>query len=90
MEVVEEIVAEGTPPSSAKLSELLLPIIDNLPCGDELPGFRQVLQEIDHYLATRPLSSARPVSQVTTAEVSEAAWVLSGHRVVLIGGTRRP
>jgi hypothetical protein len=90
MEVVEEIVAQGMPPSSPKLRELLLPIIDDLPCGDELPGFRRVLREIDHYLATRPLSSACPVSQVTTAEVSEAARLLSGRSAVLIGGTRRP
>jgi hypothetical protein len=90
MEVVEEIVAEGMPPSSPKLRELLLPIIDDLPCGDELPGFRPVLREIDHYLATRPLSSARLVSHVTTAEVSEAARLLSGRSALLIGGTRRP
>lgn len=88
-EVVEEIVADGMPPSSPKLRELLLPYIDDLPCGDDLPGYRLVLREIDHYLATRPSSSARPLAQVTTAEVSEVARLLSGRSALLIGGTHR-
>lgn len=91
MAVVEEIVAEGTPPSSPKLRELLLPNVDDLPDGDDLTaGFRLVLREIDRYLATRRSSSVEVTSLEPTADVARAARLLSGRSVVLIGGIRRP
>ena len=57
---VDEMVAEGLPPSSKDLRDLLLPVIDDLPDRDDLPeGFRLVLREIDRYLASRPTPRRR-------------------------------
>ena len=50
--VVDEIVRDGVPPSNREIRELLLPVIDELPALDEIPsGFRLVLREIDRFLA---------------------------------------
>ena len=84
-------VDEGVPPSDREIRDLLLPVIDDLPDRDDLPpGFRLVLREIDRYLATRtPPPMATPRHE-PTAEVKEAARLLGGRSVVLIGGIRRP
>ena len=88
---VEEMVSSGVPPSDRHVRDLLLPFVDDLPAVEGLPpGFRLVLREIDRYLATRtPRSVAAPAPE-PTAEVREAARLLSGRSVVLIGGVRRP
>jgi hypothetical protein len=91
IEAVEEVVAGGVPPSSRGVRELLLPVIDGLPEGADLPpGFRLVLREIDRYLATRPPRSVETTAPEPTVEVREAARLLSGRSAVLIGGLRRP
>ena len=88
--VVDELIGEGTPPSSRDARELLLPLLDDLPDTEETPGFRVVLREIDRYLATRHTPAAPATSQGPTAPVREAARLLSGRSVVLIGGLRHP
>ena len=91
IEAVEQAVGEGVPPSSREIRGLLLPHLDDLPEGADLPGgFRRVLRAIDRYLATRPTAAAPAAAQQPTAEVREAARLLSGRSVVLIGGLRRP
>lgn len=88
----DEMVSDGSPPSSVEIREALLPILDLMPNIEELPpGFGLVLREIDRYLAAR-----RSVPEPTTApdeptgEVAEAARLLEGKCVLLIGGDRRP
>ncbi|MDR3617716.1 MAG: hypothetical protein P4L85_00055 [Paludisphaera borealis] len=89
--VVEELIGEGAPPSSREVRELLLPLLDDLPEAEEVPpGSRLVLREIDRYLATRHTPAASATSQGPSASVREAARLLSGRSVVLIGGLRRP
>lgn len=89
--VVEELIGEGTPPSSRAVREVLLPLLDDLPEVRDIPrGSRLVLREIDRYLATRHTPSAPVTSQEPTASVREAARLLSGRSIVLIGGLRRP
>jgi hypothetical protein len=88
---VEEVVAEGVPPSSPEVRDLLLPRIDDLPDGAELsPGFRLVLREIDRYLAARTTRPVAATAPEPTGKVAEAASLLRGKSVVLIGGIRRP
>jgi hypothetical protein len=90
IEVVEEAVADGIPPSNREIRDLLLPVIDDLPDRDDLPaGFRRVLREMDRFLATRTTSSKATPGYVPPAEVKEAARLLDGRSVVLIGGIRR-
>ena len=88
--VVDEIVGEGVPPSNREIRELLLPVIDELPPWDEFPNrFRLVLREIDRYLGACTAPTRSPVVHEHSAEVKEAARLLNGTSIVLIGGNRR-
>ncbi len=91
IKTVDELVVEGVPPSNREIRNLLLPVIDSLPEADDLPaGFQLVLREIDRYLATRSRPSTAATLPRPTAAVQEAARLVSGRSVVLIGGVRRP
>ncbi|QDV34378.1 hypothetical protein [Tautonia plasticadhaerens] len=91
VEAVDEMVAEGLPPSSKDLRDLLLPAIDDLPDRDDPPeGFRLVLREIDRYLASRADPTEAPVTPEPTPEVQEARRLLGGRSIVLLGGMCRP
>ncbi len=90
IQVVDEAVGEGIPPSNRDFRDLLLPVIDDLPDRDDLPqGFLLVLREIDRFLATRTPSPTAAPGYVPPAEVKEAARLLDGRSIVLIGGIRR-
>ncbi len=90
IDAVEEMVGDGVPPSNREIRDLLLPVVDDLPDRDDLPpGFRLVLREIDRFLATRMFASKAAPSYVPPPEVKEAARLLEGRSVVLIGGARR-
>ena len=87
---VEEMVKDGTPPSSREIRETLMPVIEELP--DEIsvpPNFQLVLREIDHYLAARPPQPERQPDE-PSPEVAKLAELLSNQSLVLIGGERRP
>jgi hypothetical protein len=90
VDAVEEMVADGVPPSNREVRDLLLPVVDDLPDRDDLPpGFRLVLREIDRFLGTRTPAPKAAASYVPPAEVKEVARLLEGRSVVLIGGARR-
>jgi len=87
---VDELVGGGVPPRDRDIRGLLLPVLDALPDRDDFPdGFRLVLREIDHYLATRKPRSDATIPHEPTAEVKEARRLLGGRGVVLIGGLCR-
>lgn len=89
-QVIEELLGEGVPPSDRELRELLLPAIDGMPDLVDIPkGLRLVLREIDRVVASSPAQVER-ATRTPTPELLEAARLLSGRSVVLIGGTRRP
>jgi hypothetical protein len=88
--VVDQIVGEGVPPSNREIRELLLPVIDELPAREDYPdSFRRVLREIDRFLAARSAPMSTAVAHEPSAEVKEAARLLGGKSIVLIGGNRR-
>ncbi|WP_337176774.1 hypothetical protein [Paludisphaera sp.] len=91
-ESVDALIAGGEPPSSVEIREILLPILERMPDLGEPPrNLRLVLREIDRYLAARrPAAEAAPAPEPPTPEVVEAARLLRGKSVVLIGGARRP
>jgi len=87
---VNELVSDGLPPSNRELRELLVPAIDSLPELAEMPnGFQLVLREIDRFMAACPPTEMVSITQ-PTPEVREAARLLNGRSMVLIGGERRP
>ena len=89
VDTVEAMIADGLQPSNRDVREMLLPVVDSLPDMDLPPVFQRVLQELDRYLATRPPVTAE-VALEPTVEVRQAAELLNGKAVVLIGGDRRP
>ncbi|MBI3464646.1 MAG: hypothetical protein HY000_16565 [Planctomycetes bacterium] len=87
---VDELVSDGLPPSNRELRELLVPAIDSLPELVQVPhGFQLVLREIDRFLATCPPTETASITQ-PTPEVREAARLLNGRSMLLIGGDCRP
>jgi hypothetical protein len=90
IEVVEELLGKGVPPSNREIRELLLPAIDEIPDLDDVPpGFRRVLREIDRFLSTHSGLTRAAAAPEPTAEVKEAARLLAGKSLVMIGGSRR-
>ena len=88
--IVDQLVADGIAPSNREIRDALLSVIEDLPGRDELPeGFRLVLREIDRYWSRRPAAAGQSISRPASAEVAEAARLLHGRSVVLIGGIRR-
>jgi hypothetical protein len=89
--LVADLVGDGVPPSNREIRDLLLPIIDSMPETEDLPAsFQLVLREIDRYLATRTPAATTAAPPRLTAHVQDAARLLSGRSLALIGGDRRP
>jgi hypothetical protein len=89
MPVLEELLDDGLPPSNAELRELLVPVIDSLPEDAELPAkFQLVLREIDRFMAEYPPPETKLMAP-PPQQVQDAAKLLQGKSLVLIGGDRR-
>jgi hypothetical protein len=90
---IEGLVGAGVPPSDPELRSLLLPVLDELPTSEEAPaGVCLVLREIHRYLETRTGRDGEDdlEDSIDSEEVREAARLLQGRNVLLIGGQRRP
>jgi hypothetical protein len=91
IEATVAIVSEGTSPSNIELREALIPIAPQLSEDAELPGEVQlVLREIDRFDRSQSTLSEDLPASTPTAEVVEAAELLKGKSVVLIGGVPTP
>jgi hypothetical protein len=91
IEVVDELVGDGVPPSNRDIRDLLLSVLDHLPESvEETKNFQLVLREIDRFLSQRTSSVDSEVEEQPSEEVRRAANLLRGRAVVLIGGDRRP
>lgn len=89
IKTVDELVQEGLPASNRELRELLLPISERVPDLELPPSFETVLGEIGRYLESRPIEE-REAAREHSDQVREAARLLRGRTVVVIGGTRYP
>ena len=88
---VDALIAGGEAASNVEVREILLPILDRMPDLEDPPrNLQLVLREIDRYLAARRTAAEPAPPEAPTAEVVEAARLLGGKSVVLIGGARRP
>jgi hypothetical protein len=91
VELIDEAVAAGLPPSNVELRDLLLPVRDRVPGDLDLPpAVARVFREIDRYLDERPPDHPPDASEPPTPEVAEVAALLRGREAVLIGGHVRP
>ncbi len=87
---IDQLVEDGTPPSSVEIRETLLPYVDQIPDLDLPPGFLLVLREIDRWIASEALVDSRPIGRDAPPEVQKVAELLGGRSIVLIGGEIRP
>ena len=91
IDTVEKCLETGAQPSSVELRDLLLPVINDLPeFEEEHKGFDLVVREIDRYLNNAPVSSSGLMARERSEEVEQAAELLRGRVVVMIGGVPRP
>jgi hypothetical protein len=92
--VLDELVRGGIPPSNLQIRALMLPIIEIVPQIDDMPkGFQLVLRETRRFLTTRnsdDLDQAAEIKWETSEVVQEAARLLAGKCLLLIGGDARP
>lgn len=92
VEAVDELVGLGVPPSNREIRDILLSDVDAIPESIDLPpNVGLVLREIDRFLSSRmgDTEVADGVEAVASDEVRQAADLLRGRAVVLIGGERR-
>lgn len=94
---VDELVRMGIPPSDLGLREVMVPIIEALPEDLQVPvNVERVLESVDQYLGTQEAEIAASAGagelrfRAPSPDVIEAASLLEGGVVVLIGGQRRP
>ena len=91
LELVDELVNGGLPPSNADLRDMLLPVLEDIPDDPPpSPTVGLVLREIDRYLETRPDADPPARAIRPSPDVAEVADLLRGREVVLIGGQARP
>ncbi len=93
VELLDQAVTAGVPPSNLELRELLLPVYDKVP--DDLPtsvGAERVFRAIELYRDSQAVAALEPpeVEHTPSAEVMRAKELLTGKELVLIGGQRRP
>jgi len=87
---VEALLEQGLAPSNVDLRDHLLPVVDEMPESTaEREAMRRVLVEIDRFLASRPAPAAGRMPPPPTPAVEEAAGLLAGRSLVMIGGEAR-
>jgi hypothetical protein len=89
---VDLLVADGLPPSSVELRDLLIENVEELPEMAAMPkGFQLTLREIDRYLSELPdPDQTEAPEEGVSPYVTEAAGLLAGKSAIIIGGDRRP
>jgi len=92
-EVVEDLIGHGMAPSDRELRDLLMPVCETMPADlSASPGIDSVLDSIDRHQAAREAARQPTTDKPRPAspEVEQAAKLLEGRVVVLIGGEQRP
>lgn len=91
VDAVEELVADGLPPSSLELRDVLLPIRPELPDpGDEDCGYCRVLAELDLHLARLEAEpQIEEADEQPSPQVAQVAELIRGTELVVLGGEVR-
>ena len=91
VELLEQAVQAGVPPSSLELREMLVPVFNRLPTTLEAPApVERVFRSIEMHLESMKTDD-EPLLEVHTAEpeVAQVAELLHDREMVFIGGLRR-
>ncbi len=90
VQVIDEMVMDGVPPSSREIRDVILPIMEFLPQSEGFPqSFHLVLREAEKYLAAMKTCLPCQNELVPTDEVQAVRKFLEGKSLVLIGGESR-
>ena len=90
IDAVEEALRQGIPPSNVEMRDVLLPIIDQLPSGSDLPqGYSLVLREISRFFDSEEDSRDEPPTPAHSDQIELTASLLAGQTAVLLGGEQR-
>ncbi len=92
VELLDQAVTAGVPPSSLEFREILLPVYDQVPPDlSTTPGVERVFRAVELYRDTQAAAAAEPppLEDTPSAEVTKVADWLRGKEVVFIGGLRR-
>jgi hypothetical protein len=93
MEAIDELIADGLPPSNRELRDCVLPVAEELPeTVEPSKAMSLVLRELEQFITARPTKaeSDEVLTPIITEDVRKAADLLRGRAVVLIGGLKRP
>lgn len=91
LRTIEDLIADGLPPSNVEMREIVLPVLDEMPVPEIVPqGLRLFLRATDDYLATIEDADDSASYDIWSEDVQEVAERLAGRRVILIGGKQRP
>lgn len=92
IELTDDLVNAGVAPSAVELRECLLPLFDRLETQPDLPpSLEQVLRALEAYrLLTTEQAPVADERERYGVEVTQAADLLCGREIVLIGGLDRP
>ncbi|MEO2090649.1 MAG: hypothetical protein ABGY75_14285, partial [Gemmataceae bacterium] len=92
VELLDQAVSAGVPPSSLEFRDILLPVYDQVPHDLAAPpGVERVFRAVELYRDSQAAMTAEPppLDESPSAEVARVADWLRGKEVVLIGGLRR-
>lgn len=86
---VATLLSAGVQPSDAELREVIMPAEERLPDEfDASDPLRRVLAEVQRFVASRDQGREPPPARAPTVEVLQAAKLLEGRRVFLVGGQK--
>jgi len=91
VELLDQAVSAGVPPSSLELREMLLPVYDRLPRELNVPApVERVFRAIELHRDSQAIDDHAIEDDVPAPHVAQVADWLRGKELVLIGGQRRP
>ncbi len=93
-DLVNQLIINGVPPSHVEFRDYFLPVYHQIPSMDDPPdGFSRVIDALDVFVSSAP-GTERDWEEddlsTSTLEVAQAAALLKGRSLILIGGDERP
>jgi hypothetical protein len=89
--VLDELIADGMPPSNIEIRDSLKSVLSNLPSHlGSRHGIDLIVRELDRLRPRRIQQAGTSRYRKPVADRSEVARLLRGRELVLVGGLRRP
>ncbi len=91
LRTIEDLVADGLPPSNVEMREIVMPIYDAIPISDNVPqGLRLFIRETEQFLERLDgVPETADEYERWSDEVRVVAEMLAGKKILMIGGDSR-